>query len=67
MISPNDVNFLSFIRDLTCLGSPLSEIKKIKEIHKIFETINKRKLLVLYESLGELFDKIEFKKGSWSN
>jgi DNA-binding transcriptional MerR regulator len=62
IFSPNDVKFLSFIRDLRCVGLPLSEIKKIKEIHKIFEKNNKRKLLVLNESLEELFDKIEFKK-----
>jgi DNA-binding transcriptional MerR regulator len=62
IFSPNDVNFLSFIRDLRCVGLPLSEIKKIKEIHKIFGTNNKRKLLMLYESLEELFGKIEFKK-----
>jgi DNA-binding transcriptional MerR regulator len=60
--SPREIDFLGFIRDLRNAGLSPSEIKKIDGIYKIPNTNNGRQLLKLYESLEELFQKIEFKK-----
>ena len=62
ILSPRDINLLSFIKELRRVGLPLSEVKKIDGIHKILHTNNRIKLLRLYTLLEELFEKIEFKK-----
>jgi len=62
ILSPRDINLLSFIKELRRVGLPLSEVKKIDGIYKIPNTNNGRQLLKLYESLEELFQKIEFRK-----
>jgi DNA-binding transcriptional MerR regulator len=62
ILSPRDINLLSFIKELRRVGLPLSEVKKIDGIHKILHTNNRIKLLRLYTLLEELFEKIEHKK-----
>jgi DNA-binding transcriptional MerR regulator len=62
ILSPRDINFLSFIKELRRVGLPLSEVKKIDGIHKILHTSNRIKLLRLYTLLEELFEKMEHKK-----
>ena len=62
ILSPRDVNFLSFIKELRRVGLPLCEVKKIDGIHKILHTNNRIKLLRLYTLLEELFEKMEHKK-----
>lgn len=61
-LSPRDINFLSFVRDLRRAGLPLSEVKKVQGIRNIFETNDRIKLLKLNTLLKELFEKIEFKR-----
>ena len=62
VLSPMDINLLSFIKELRRVGLPLSEVKKIDGIHKILYTKNRIKLLRLYILLEELFEKMEHKK-----
>ncbi len=62
ILSPRDINFLSFIKELSRVGLPLCGVKKIDGIHKILHTNNRIKLLRLYTLLEELFEKMKHKK-----